>query len=1058
MRRADEHYSGLPWGPALALTPTSDRQFTGADVNDDTMSSSGEPGQCFQAAHRLKQLQSPSTSQTGSTYGIAPVFTKSLQNIRATKGQLVAFECRIQARPTMQVRWYRDYNQIIDSADFRILRKKEVCTLVITEAFPEDSGVFKCIAENEFGAVASSAHLSVSQGAKEIEEFETLPHMQATKKTASLPRKSQNVVKERDLATKPPCNVLQKTPDPGKQRKRVNSGWQNHQREMEEFHGIYEDSPETSSACSHKESAFPITPASAQSPATSSSGQKLSSMHNQSPAAFLCSVLPSQSDYSSQAPSTVESNYSKPMYAKQASTKPTYKTSDREIQGTKEALIQDLERKLRGKDNLLHNGNQRLTYEERMARRLLGPENAASVLVTQNEENVQNSQVSGLPAPDLVWYLNGRLVHPDDFHKMIVSEKGFYSLIFEVVRGSDAGTYECVASNRAGEASFTVQLDVTAKEHQKAPSFIFKPQSKRVYEGDSARLECQISAIPTPRIYWKRNNEMLQYNTDRISLFYDNPGKICLLIHNVNKKDAGWYTVSAVNEAGVVTCHCRLDVATHTYKPVPIPKQLKVRPTFSKYLAFNSKGLDVKPAFSPEGEFERLAAQSGLYEMTFGMVNTDMYYLNKVMSNLFLETSGSETDRSSFKTIGSMVDFWKFAEGPLLDGLYWDTWYNNNTLTSHRNSSHVYYENLLLGVAQIRQLKVRNNTLVVEFPATGGALPSSQFYSVKLLRYVTYYDYFLASCEVIFCLFIFAFIIQEILKVKKLKTEYFKSAWNWLDMLLVSLSIFAIAFNMYRTVEVSLLMESLLSNAYVYPDFYFLAYWQTRYNNMIAINVFFAWIKIFKYISFNKTMTQLSSTLSRCAKDIIGFAIMFFIIFFAYAQLGYLVFGSQVDEFSTFQNCIFTQFRIVLGDFNFASIEQANRILGPIYFITFVFFVFFVLLNMFLAIINDTYSEVKADFAVIPSKEFEISDLIRQGYLKSPQLQQWKEKLNQKYRSAENKELAVAPQDQVSPQEFQQYVFVIVGQSSTGYCVCSKWEEEGEMQYPIQTKHYVTTI
>uniref|UniRef100_A0A8C4W090 Polycystin 2 like 2, transient receptor potential cation channel n=1 Tax=Gopherus evgoodei TaxID=1825980 RepID=A0A8C4W090_9SAUR len=386
----------------------------------------------------------------------------------------------------------------------------------------------------------------------------------------------------------------------------------------------------------------------------------------------------------------------------------------------------------------------------------------------------------------------------------------------------------------------------------------------------------------------------------------------------------------------------------------------------------------------------------------------------------------------------------------------------------HKNSSHVYYENLLLGVAQIRQLKVRNNTcaiypyfrtflkecyreyryvaedksdfglkngsvwtyssasslapwhwgamglysgggfmftlpksrsesirklaflrrngwltrgtrvvfidfsvynaninlfcvvrLVVEFPATGGALPSSQFYSVKLLRYVTYYDYFLASCEVIFCLFIFAFIIQEILKVKKLKTEYFKSAWNWLDMLLVSVSTTQ---SWLLSAEVSLLMESLLSNAYVYPDFYFLAYWQTRYNNMIAINVFFAWIKIFKFISFNKTMTQLSSTLSRCAKDIIGFAIMFFIIFFAYAQLGYLVFGSQVDEFSTFQNCIFTQFRIVLGDFNFASIEQANRILGPIYFITFVFFVFFVLLNMFLAIINDTYSEVKADF------------------------------------------------------------------------------------------------
>uniref|UniRef100_A0A6J0STY3 Myotilin isoform X5 n=1 Tax=Pogona vitticeps TaxID=103695 RepID=A0A6J0STY3_9SAUR len=422
---------------------------------------------------------------------------------------------------------------------------------------------------------------------------------------------------------------------------------------------------------------FPVTPASAQSPASSSSGQRTSSMHNQSPAAFLCSVLPSHFDYNSQGPSSVESNYSKPMYKKQTSSpKQVQKTSDREIQGTKDALIQDLERKLKCKDNLLHNGNQRLSYEERMARRLLGPESAASVFQPQSEENTQDTQqqnlestrlqvptaqvrsrptsrgerseqasiqekffqprfvqvpeditveegrfcridfkVSGLPAPDVAWYLNGRLVHPDEFHKMIVSEKGFHSFIFEVVRVYDAGTWECVAYNRAGEASFTVKLDVIAREHRKAPVFIFKPQSTRVYEGDSARLECQVSAIPPPQIYWKRNNEMVQFNTDRISMFHDTSGKVCLLIHNVNKKDAGWYTVSAVNEAGVATCHARLDVATHTYKPVPNPKPLKVRPTFSKYLALNGKGLDVKQAFFPdEGEFQRLAAQSGLYE------------------------------------------------------------------------------------------------------------------------------------------------------------------------------------------------------------------------------------------------------------------------------------------------------------------------------------------------------------------------------------------------------------------------------------------------------------
>lgn len=46
------------------------------------------------------------------------------------------------------------------------------------------------------------------------------------------------------------------------------------------------------------------------------------------------------------------------MYNKQASINSMQKTSDQEIRGTKEALIQDLEKKLRCKDNLLQNGNQ----------------------------------------------------------------------------------------------------------------------------------------------------------------------------------------------------------------------------------------------------------------------------------------------------------------------------------------------------------------------------------------------------------------------------------------------------------------------------------------------------------------------------------------------------------------------------------------------------------------------------------------------------------------------------------------------------------------------------
>ncbi|XP_029306051.1 LOW QUALITY PROTEIN: polycystic kidney disease 2-like 1 protein [Cottoperca gobio] len=475
--------------------------------------------------------------------------------------------------------------------------------------------------------------------------------------------------------------------------------------------------------------------------------------------------------------------------------------------------------------------------------------------------------------------------------------------------------------------------------------------------------------------------------------------------------------------------------------------------------------------------------------LTYGMTSSSTYYYTKAMTDLFVNTAGESGVR--FQSISTMGDFWTYSQGPLLDGLYWTKWYNNKSLDSG-DQSFIYYENMLLGVPRMRQIKIMNNSckvhkdfideitgcfdvyndkkedelnfglingtawtyhtekevkgsshwgllttysgagyyqdlsrtkeesanilnelvdnlwldrgsraafvdfstynaninmfcvirLLVEFPATGGAIPSYQIRTVKLIRYINNWDFFILGCEMVFCLFIFYYVVEEIIELRIHKFTYFKSIWNILDIVVIMLAIVAIIFNIFRTVKVDNLLGKLLEQPGIYADFEFLAFWQTQYNNMNAVNLFFAWIKVFKYISFNKTMTQLSSTLGRCAKDILGFAIMFFIVFFAYAQLGYLLFGTEVDSFSTFVKCIFTQFRIILGDFDYNAIDRANRVLGPIYFVTYVFFVFFVLLNMFLAIINDTYSEVKEELSS-QKDELQFTDIIKQSYMKT---------------------------------------------------------------------------
>ena len=77
------------------------------------------------------------------------------------------------------------------------------------------------------------------------------------------------------------------------------------------------------------------------------------------------------------------------------------------------------------------------------------------------------------------------------------------------------------------------------------------------------------------------------------------------------------------------------------------------------------------------------------------------------------------------------------------------------------------------------------------------------------------------------------------------------------------LSAICIGLTLYSIIVVENQLSELLQTPDGFADFTSLGDTTKNTNSMIAVTVFFAWIKMFKYISFNKTMTQLSSTLSR---------------------------------------------------------------------------------------------------------------------------------------------------------------------------------------------------
>ncbi|KAH8391541.1 hypothetical protein KR200_009436 [Drosophila serrata] len=270
--------------------------------------------------------------------------------------------------------------------------------------------------------------------------------------------------------------------------------------------------------------------------------------------------------------------------------------------------------------------------------------------------------------------------------------------------------------------------------------------------------------------------------------------------------------------------------------------------------------------------------------------------------------------------------------------------------------------------------------LIAEIPPTGGVIPQAHFQTVKQHTFFTDRSMVMTVVYIFWYIMVVYYTIYEITEIRKSGFKnYIFSIMNMLDCIILLLCYLALVYNIWHSLKVhSITTKAMTDFNYISLDV--LCFWNIIYVDMMAILAFLVWIKIFKFISFNKTLVQFTTTLKRCSKDLAGFSLMFGIVFLAYAQLGLLLFGTKHPDFRNFITSILTMIRMILGDFQYNLIEQANRVLGPIYFLTYILLVFFILLvrfndwftffiilliflyqNMFLAIIMETYNTVKSE-------------------------------------------------------------------------------------------------
>lgn len=178
--------------------------------------------------------------------------------------------------------------------------------------------------------------------------------------------------------------------------------------------------------------------------------------------------------------------------------------------------------------------------------------------------------------------------------------------------------------------------------------------------------------------------------------------------------------------------------------------------------------------------------------------------------------------------------------------------------------------------------------IVLEFPPSGGMIPNADFVSLKLIRYLSTFDFFILGLEFFFVAFVVFLSLEIIHNIKQMKIRFFKTMWSYVDITVLfvrnarlfalklddflewilngsffQLSYTYIAYSIARYVIVERFINNLPEVIEEYVEFTHIRNIQMFYNYLIAVLVFFSWVRLLKFITISKTMAHLHDTLRR---------------------------------------------------------------------------------------------------------------------------------------------------------------------------------------------------
>ncbi|KYQ92823.1 putative Ca2+ channel [Tieghemostelium lacteum] len=263
------------------------------------------------------------------------------------------------------------------------------------------------------------------------------------------------------------------------------------------------------------------------------------------------------------------------------------------------------------------------------------------------------------------------------------------------------------------------------------------------------------------------------------------------------------------------------------------------------------------------------------------------------------------------------------------------------------------------------QTRATSTTLLTEWTASGEVNPYYSMRTFRIQMYLKPIDTFRGICEIVFVLlliyYIFNFINEAYIHAQLNRLKLFFSHIKHL-VELVNFVLFITSIALY----IAFLSDKDRDSGKIddirdtYPTFLEnLGQTALVMYQISTINILLLAFKTFRFLIVHKRLYVIWITLSQAKVQLITFTIMFIIVLFGFLFSGWTTFGTNMSGFDGFVNSLGTLLQFIIGNPpNYEEMAATNRALGPIYYLLFTIFVFFILVNVFVAIISNSFNQI----------------------------------------------------------------------------------------------------